>query len=177
MRIIDLSHEIFSGMPVYPGDPEVLVEPVESVDSMSWQVSRLSLGTHTGTHVDAFLHMVDGGASIDRMGLERFMGPAQLVHVDDEDAPFPEGLGLLFDGLVDESFLERIIACGVPFVAGDLTEAMEQALLSQGIVTFTDLVNLDQLPYGETFFFIGLPLKIREGDGSPVRAVAVLGLV
>ena len=42
------------------------------------------------------------------------------------------------------------------------------------IVTVTDLVNLEKLPLGKQFMFYGLPLKIKDGDGSPIRAVAVL---
>lgn len=51
---------------------------------------------------------------------------------------------------------------------------MERALLAQGIVTYSGLVNLDRLPRGLVFTFIGLPLNILAGDGSPVRAVALL---
>lgn len=55
-----------------------------------------------------------------------------------------------------------------------MSEALERALLGTGIITYTDLVNLDQIPLGEPFTFYGLPLKLKEGDGSPVRAIAVL---
>lgn len=50
-------------------------------------------------------------------------------------------------------------------------------MLNHEIVTFTDLMNFEQLPTKETILFIGLPLKITGGDGSPVRAVAVLDLL
>ncbi|XJS10823.1 cyclase family protein [Aerococcaceae bacterium WGS1372] len=173
MKIIDLSKEIYSGMPIYPGDPEVVIKPIETKED--WQVSQLTLGTHTGTHTDAFTHMIKGAASIDQIDLKQFMGPAQLVRQN--DANFPEDIGLLFDESVDESVLERILASKPPFVAGDLSEGMERALLSHRIVTITDLINLDQLPYGQTFLFIGLPLKINGGDGSPVRAVAVIDIL
>ena len=51
---------------------------------------------------------------------------------------------------------------------------LEKALLENGILTYTNLINLDRLPRGEEFLFIGLPLNIKNGDGSPVRAVAIL---
>ena len=50
----------------------------------------------------------------------------------------------------------------------------ERALLGHGVVTYTGLMNLDQIPRGLEFTFFGLPLKIRGGDGSPVRAIALL---
>jgi len=51
---------------------------------------------------------------------------------------------------------------------------MEQRLLRHGIITFTDLVNLEKLPPDKDFTFYGVPLKIKDGDGSPIRAFAVL---
>jgi hypothetical protein len=66
LEIIDLSQEIFSGMPVFPGLPEVMITvhvPHEQWDGMpesdvvSPAVNRLELGEHTGTHVDAINHM------------------------------------------------------------------------------------------------------------------------
>lgn len=41
------------------------------------------------------------------------------------------------------------------------------------MITYTDLVNLEDLPYNQSFTFYGLPLKIKNGDGSPVRAMAI----
>ncbi|WP_254611185.1 hypothetical protein [Paenibacillus sp. JMULE4] len=69
---------------------------------------------------------------------------------------------------------ERIKQANPPFVGGNLTEAVERNLLAIGILTYTNLVNLELLPYGRSFMFYGFPLKIRHGDGSPVRAVAIL---
>jgi len=57
----------------------------------------------------------------------------------------------------------------------ELTVQMERKLLRHGIITFTDLVNLNKLPVGEDFTFYGVPLKIKGGDGSPIRAFAIVG--
>lgn len=78
---------------------------------------------------------------------------------------------------MDESILEKLITAAPPFVAGDLSVELERVLLNHEIVTFTDLINFEQLPAKETFLFIGLALKIIGGDGSPVRAVVVLDLL
>ncbi|WP_254611184.1 cyclase family protein [Paenibacillus sp. JMULE4] len=61
MRVIDLSETIMDGMTVYPGDPEVKVEVVHTREEHTWELRQLTLGTHTGTHVDAFSHMHQGG--------------------------------------------------------------------------------------------------------------------
>ncbi len=77
--LIDLSHPIRPGMPVFPEDPEVSFEPAGAL--APWQVTRLSLGTHSGTHIDAASHYVPGGTTIDRYPLERFVLPSYLAPV------------------------------------------------------------------------------------------------
>lgn len=170
MKVIDLSMPLYDGMPVYPGDPEVKIELLHTYEAQQWELRRLSFGSHTGTHVDAFSHMHSGGASLDQMDLTRFFGPAMLVSLADE---WPQGVGLLFSEAIDQSCFDKIIEAGPGFVGGDLSVELERALLAKGIVTYTDLVNLDQIPKATVFTFWGLPLNIQGGDGSPVRAVAV----
>lgn len=171
MRIIDLTQPIKHQMPVYPGDPEVSVEIVQTHDSHTWELRRLSLGSHTGSHVDAFSHMHEGMADLDQIPLTRFLGPAVVVRVGEA---WPEGVGLLFLEDVGLELLERLVAARPNFVGGRLSEDIERALLERGIITYTDLINLELIPPRVRFFFIGLPLRIAQGDGSPVRAIAVL---
>jgi kynurenine formamidase len=78
--LIDLSHPLRAGMPVFPQDPEVVVEPAGAL--APWRVTRLGLGTHSGTHIDAASHFVPGGTTIDRYPLERFVLPAYVVPVE-----------------------------------------------------------------------------------------------
>ena len=69
--IIDLSHAVENGMAVFPGDPEPRIEDAGAVEP--WRVSRLHLGSHTGTHIDAASHYIPGAATIDAYPLERFV--------------------------------------------------------------------------------------------------------
>jgi len=81
--IIDLSQEIYTGMPVFPSLPEVNIsmhvsheqwDGINDSDVISPAVNRLELGEHTGTHVDALNHMGRQfrGQSIDTMPLTMF---------------------------------------------------------------------------------------------------------
>lgn len=81
MRLVDLSHPVGTGMQVFPGDPQVETALAASLPVDGFQVAELRLGTHSGTHVDAPLHVVDGGASVDELGLPGLVGPARIVHV------------------------------------------------------------------------------------------------
>jgi arylformamidase len=74
-RLVDLTHRMEPGMPVWPTHPHFcqnLVESYAKGDASCWH--SLSLGEHTGTHFDAPLHFVPGGASIDAMPVEKFFG-------------------------------------------------------------------------------------------------------
>ncbi|MCS7464473.1 cyclase family protein [Paenibacillus doosanensis] len=172
MRIIDLSLPIFSGMPVYPGDPEVKVEIAHTYESHTWELRSLAFGSHTGTHVDAVSHMHPGGKTLDELPLDRFFGVSYVV--DPRAASFPSRAGLFFREPAGLEVLERVVAAEAPRAGGCLDEPLQRALLQAGIVTYTDLVGLDLLPLNRAFMFYGFPLRIAGGDGSPVRAVAVL---
>lgn len=171
MRVIDLSEPIFHKMPVYPGDPEVKVEVIHSYEKHTWELRQLTLGTHTGTHVDAFSHMHKQGETIDEIPIERFFGTSQVVSLVSE---WPENKGLFFIEEIGIEWFERVHQSRPTFVGGKISEDLERALLANGIITYTNLVHLELLPLGVDFMFYGFPLHIKQGDGSPVRAVAIL---
>ena len=77
----DLSHPIRDGMTVYPGDPAVSIEPVLTLDADGAAVTRLGLGSHTGTHVDAPAHTVPGGRTIADVALDELVGEAIVPRV------------------------------------------------------------------------------------------------
>jgi kynurenine formamidase len=85
MRIVDLSHPIRTGMQVFPGDPEVVLSTVATVAEDGYQVASLHAGSHTGTHLDAPLHSIVGGDSVDRLDLARLVGTALIVRCDDRE--------------------------------------------------------------------------------------------
>jgi arylformamidase len=78
--IIDISRPIGPDTPVWPGDPPVLVEPVARVGAGDpADVSRLVLGTHTGTHVDPPAHFFPGALTVDALPLDVLVGPAVVA--------------------------------------------------------------------------------------------------
>ncbi|CAM42764.1 hypothetical protein, unknown function [Leishmania braziliensis MHOM/BR/75/M2904] len=171
MRLVDLTLPLYDGMPVYDGDPPVRVTKVCTREKDGWEVRELRMSTHSGTHVDAPVHMHEGGRNLDEVPLTQFCGPAVVVRI--AAASFPQNKGLLFYEAVPADCVPRIVAANALFVGGPLEEEAERLLLSRGIITYTELVNVEEL-IGESFTFYGLPLRIRGGDGSPVRAVAVI---
>jgi len=84
-RIWDVSVPLRHDGLVYPGNPPISITPVQSIAAGGTaNVSRIDLGSHTGTHVDAPLHFMDGGAGVDELPLDVLIGPARLIAVGDD---------------------------------------------------------------------------------------------
>jgi arylformamidase len=176
MKIIDLSAPLYDGMEVYPGDPEARIREVHTLEKEGWRLKYLQFSTHIGTHADAPSHMDKNGETIDTMPIGRFIGRTFLVKVGET---FPRNAGLAFkDEVLGLGVFNKIAAAKPLFViAGnrcDFELEMERKLLKAGILTMAGLINMEKLPTNKPFMFYGVPLKIRDGDGSPIRAFAVL---
>ena len=78
-KLIDLSHPLEHGQPGFPGDPELVIAPHDTIASTGYNTTRLSMSSHQGTHLDAPFHFFDNGRTLDRMDLARFSGPASLI--------------------------------------------------------------------------------------------------
>jgi arylformamidase len=87
MPIYDITVPIRSRMPVYEGDPGVDIQPWSALaKGDSANVSFLHFGAHTGTHVDAPAHFIEGTRKIDALSLEALIGPARVIRVPGEVA-------------------------------------------------------------------------------------------
>ena len=85
MAIYDITVPIRSSMPVYDGDPGVRIDAWSAfAKGDSSNVSMLNFGAHTGTHVDAPAHFIEGARKIDALSLDVLIGPARVIRVPDE---------------------------------------------------------------------------------------------
>lgn len=84
MRLIDLSHPLRQGQPSFPGDPPLTITPHCSIGEAPCNVTRLAMGTHQGTHLDAMFHFIADGRTLDQMPLEWFYGPARVLRLPKE---------------------------------------------------------------------------------------------
>ncbi|MEM1509136.1 MAG: cyclase family protein [Thermofilaceae archaeon] len=83
MKIVDLSMELRTGTPVFPGYPIPIVHIWTSIDEHGYYSNLLMLDEHTGTHVDAPAHFVKEAATIDEVPLDRFIGEGVVIDVTD----------------------------------------------------------------------------------------------
>ncbi|MEW6155996.1 MAG: cyclase family protein [Verrucomicrobiota bacterium] len=90
---IDVSVTIRSGMVHWPDNSDIRVDQVLAMERGDvCNVTALSLGSHTGTHMDAPLHFIRDGQSLDRMPFEATLGPARVIEVRDRESIKPEHL-------------------------------------------------------------------------------------
>jgi arylformamidase len=86
MQTYDISLTISPDMPIWPGDPAVVIERVHKIeDGANANVSKVDMGVHTGTHVDAPYHFLQGGKTIDRLPMRILTGRAYVLHLPNVD--------------------------------------------------------------------------------------------
>ncbi len=81
IEIYDLSLEIKKGLPTYPGDPVIELKPKVKFKDKGYNVTSVCFGTHSGTHVDAPLHLLDKGKQINELSLTLFYGEAIFCEI------------------------------------------------------------------------------------------------
>lgn len=80
MKLYDITVPLSADLPTYPGDPPVTIEPVTRIArGDTANVSRLTLTTHSGTHLDVPLHFRDDGSSVDLLPLSLLVGKARVI--------------------------------------------------------------------------------------------------
>lgn len=85
MKIIDISMKLHEGMVTWPGDPEVRIDWVAKIGEKSdANISALSFGLHTGTHIDVPLHFVEGGWNMNDLDLNVLIGKVEVVAIPDD---------------------------------------------------------------------------------------------
>jgi arylformamidase len=200
-RLIDVSVTVRPSMPIYPGDPGVARDLAKSIDRGDpANVSRLELGAHTGTHVDAPCHFVPGAPGASELPVDLFRGPCVVADATAASDPLDAGV---VESLDLPTGTERILLKTSNSVLWErdlfvndfvrLNTAGASALLDRGI----RLVGIDYLSIGDTsahrlllendvgviegldlrqadagsYLLLCLPLKIDDSDGAPARAL------
>ena len=81
-KLLDVSVPLTPGLPAYPGNPAFEFQPIKRIaDGGSSNVSRLVMGTHTGTHIDAPRHFIDDGIGVDELALNLLIGRTRVVEI------------------------------------------------------------------------------------------------
>ncbi len=199
MAWLDLTMLLDEKTPVYPGDRKAEFSCMATVEKDGWNAMRMSFNSHFGTHMDAPLHMVSEGKSLDAYLPERFVGKAVVLDVRGKDVIRPQDCDLDLLQAGDFAFFLTGHSDDVhgkdyyvknPVLSPDLAqELVEHRVGMVGLDSWTP----DNAPYTlhKLFFrndililenLVGLeplagkrtdavvaPLKVRHADGAPAR--------
>jgi arylformamidase len=204
MRVVDLTHPITTNIPVYfPWHPATEIEQTATYKENRCEVRRLSIGTHSGTHIDAPSHVLEGKPTLDQYD------PA-LCYIDAQVLDFTPrmagkaiskeevaeklkrtGVGVVIKTGWDSEFgkkdyyktypplstqaAEFLVEMNVPVVASDTPYTLDvhYVFLNHGIPLVTNLNNTGQLKEG-MIKLIAAPLLIKGSDGAPARVLAIV---
>ncbi|WP_217586451.1 cyclase family protein [Lentibacillus saliphilus] len=204
MNVYDISAPIYEGMPVYKNKPEKQPQ-IETVTNGHVTESRISMDLHSGTHVDAPLHMVNNGKTFESINIERLVGKVKLydmTHIEDRITKDDiDGFGIergdfiLFktkNSLVDEfdlnfiflaedaaAYLAEVGIKGVGVDALGIERSQPghptHRALFQRDVIIIEGLRLAAVDEGE-YFMVAAPLRIEGTDASPARVLLLEGI-
>ena len=211
MKVIDLTHVIEEGMPVYPGTETPRLEPANTYEKDGFQETRLSMFSHTGTHMDPPAHLFPQRTTLDCFPPEQFIGKAIVIDCRD----LSEGESITMDYIrragekaeradfllfnlgwdqrwgsesyfgdypcLDDEVMDYILkgkykgigfdVIGLDPIADANLTRHKKLFAEKEIVNIENLCHLEQCGSG-LFWFSCFPLKIKDSDGSPIRAIA-----
>ena len=153
MRIYDVSLTISPRLVTWPGDPRVTLTRLSSIaEGAVANVSRLDASVHTGTHVDAPLHFIEGAPAVEAMPLDRLIGPCLVVEADPpgvelrpEDLPSTSHTRILFKTRNSRKWRQPEAEFDTRFVAVGLPLA-ERLVAEQKVLVGVDYLSVE--PYG-----------------------------
>ena len=207
MKILDLTHLIEEAMPVYPETEPPKLTPSNTFEQHGFRETLLTMGSHTGTHMDAPAHMRVDRPQLDELPASAFCGTAWVLDArgcapgGEVPAEAVEGAAgadflLVCTGwdrfwntpeyfgrfpVLSEAAVRRAVELGVKGIGLDTMgiDPMDAAdfprhhlMFERGLVIVENLRGLSELA-GRRFFFAALPLKYKNADGAPVRAVGI----
>lgn len=201
MKYIDLTHKIENNMPVYPGTANLEMLPANTIEKDGFREKVITFCSHTGTHMDAPSHMLQGGKNLDDYDCSKFVGKALLVSIEDEKniRDYAEQLKnvdfVIFKTGWDKywgkaNYFEKypcismettdyLVGFGLKGIGFDaisidpIDSKFENhyIVFENDMIIIENLTNLEQINE-EVFELMVFPLNIKEADGSPIRAIA-----
>ena len=191
-RYYDLSNPVHEKMPYYPSSFKPKVEQSSTVEEKGFNVCKITMAYHHGTHVDAPRHISNEGTPVDELDLNKFIGEGVVL-----DLSFKEiGSGISANDLetfsdsihpnskytyLDKSGAEWLVkkgakSVGIDFFSidkyGDSANPAHSVLLGNGVPLIEEISCEAKHLLGKRIFLICLPIKMKTGDGAPARVIA-----
>jgi kynurenine formamidase len=89
-QVQDLTHTITPEIPLFPGNPQPVIEPLRTYEVDGYYANKLTYAEHTGTHMDAPAHFVDGAAFSNELPVQLFFAPMVIIDISERAASDPD---------------------------------------------------------------------------------------
>jgi arylformamidase len=197
-KVLDITRPLNERVPLYPGDWRPVFRRREQD---GYCITDLQITTHTGTHLDAPSHYIEGGTTVDLLSPERLVGVVTVLDLQDTGdsitaealagrLPGERGILLRTRASGATSFRQgfphitldaaRLLAASAPWIVGIDSPSVEafgsdgavhRELLGRGI-PILELLDLSGVRGGE-YLMVALPLRLEGLDGSPARVILI----
>jgi kynurenine formamidase len=173
--IIDLTKTIHDGMAIYPGDPNVTLKTIATIEADGYENHLWTTSMHTGTHIDGPKHMLLNQKDMSQYPLDLFVGLGKKVSLKNPYVNQGETILLIeTNDFIDPAWAKNHIKTPIRVVVIEGSSPDESPyeihnlLLNQGIFIVENAQNFELLPHNQLFKTYVIPLKI-EADSSPCR--------
>jgi len=156
VRVVDLSHPVTAETQVYPGDPVPHIVQHSTIERDGFNLMSITMGSQSGTHVDAPYHFDDDTKKIDEVPLPLFVGPATVLNCGElsaRQAITTQLLGRQLDGVQPGDIVlfktgwSKHYGTDEYFNNPYIDAALVRDLLARGVLTFgLDAINIDETP-------------------------------
>jgi len=85
LKVTDLTHTIYPDMPVFPGTEGPIFQKANTLEKNGFQEAKITMYSHTGTHIDAPAHMLSDGPYLDDLNIDHFIGKAVILDFSNEN--------------------------------------------------------------------------------------------
>lgn len=197
--LIDISRTIHSKMAIYPNNPPVSIRSIQKANENASALSEITLGSHTGTHIDALSHIDPMGSGVDAYSLDQFVGPCDVIAITHDisvihevdlssttaervliktrnSSTNPDEFDPDFVALAEDAAKElvrrkiRLVGIDGPSIKKKgIQDSVHALFLTAGIVVLEGLYLAD-VSAGR-YELMCLPMPIAGIDGVPVRAI------
>lgn len=200
-KIIDISLSLYNGTLVHPSEEFLKIEPNRTFEKDGVRTSKITLGSHTGTHIDAPSHFLGKGKTINEINLDKCMGQCQVIEISEElqtiekehidgkisskrvlfktknskllNKPYTKNITSLSISAAEYLIERNVVLVGIDYTGIEASGSPGHPVHTK--LLEKEIVIVEGINLSEVnpgnYELIVLPLRLTDLDGSPARAV------
>ena len=200
-KIIDISLSLYNGTLVHPSEEFLKIEPNRTFEKDGIRTSKITLGSHTGTHIDAPSHFLEKGKTINEINLDKCMGQCQVIEISEElqtiekehidgkisskrvlfktknskllNKPYTKDITSLSISAAEYLIERNVVLVGIDYTGIEASGSPGHPVHTK--LLEKEIVIVESLNLTDikpgNYELIVLPLRLKNLDGSPARTI------